>query len=83
MQSFLSDCHIFLFDIEADLMNESMIGVLGHDSALSGYTGPGTTWVNGINFVMNHALAQDRSLDLMVSSPAHYHCTMDAHPSKR
>ena len=32
-----------------------MIGVLGHDSALYRYTGPGTTWANGINIVMNHA----------------------------
>ena len=30
-----------------------MIGVLGHDSALQGYTGPGTTWANEMNFVMN------------------------------
>ena len=27
-------------------------GVLGHDSALQGYTGPGTTWVNEVNFVV-------------------------------
>ena len=32
-----------------------MIGVLCHDSALKGYTGPGTTWANKIHFVMNHA----------------------------
>ena len=32
-----------------------MIGVLGHNSALKGKTGPGTTWVNGMNFVMKHA----------------------------
>ena len=32
-----------------------MIGVLGHDSALQGYTGPDTTWANDINSVMNHA----------------------------
>ena len=30
-----------------------MIGVLDHDSALS-YTGPGSTWSNEMNFVMNH-----------------------------
>ena len=30
-------------------------GVLGHDSALQGYTGPGTVWVNEMNFGMNHA----------------------------
>ena len=27
-----------------------MIGVLGHDSEMSNYTGPGTTWVNEMNF---------------------------------
>ena len=32
-----------------------MIVVLGHDSALKGYTGPRTNWANGMNFVMNHA----------------------------
>ena len=32
-----------------------MIDVLGHYFALLGYTGPGTTWPNKINFVMNHA----------------------------
>ena len=31
-----------------------MIGVLGNKSALQGYTGPGTTWANKINFVLNH-----------------------------
>ena len=36
--------------------NDEMIGVLGHDSALYGYTGLGTTWANDMNFVMNHAL---------------------------
>ena len=30
-------------------------GILGHDSALYGYTGPGTTWVNEMSFVMKHA----------------------------
>ena len=32
-----------------------MISVLGQDSILQGYTGPGTTWANGMNFSMNHA----------------------------
>ena len=34
-----------------------MIGVLaiGHESALLGYTRPGTTWFNEMNFGMNHA----------------------------
>ena len=27
---------------------------LGHDSALQGYSGPGTTWANEVNFVFNH-----------------------------
>ena len=33
-----------------------MSAVLGHDSELEGYTGPGTTWDNELNFVRNHAL---------------------------
>ena len=32
-----------------------MNGVLGHDSALPGYTRSGTTWANEMYFVMNHA----------------------------
>ena len=32
-----------------------MIGVLGKDAELQGYTGPGTTWANKMNFSMNHA----------------------------
>ena len=32
-----------------------MIHVLGHDSALQGYIGLGTSWANEMNFVMNHA----------------------------
>ena len=32
-----------------------MIGVLGHDSALKGYTEPETTWASEMNFVMNLA----------------------------
>ena len=38
----------------AKLWNE-MISVLDHDSALWGYTGPGTTGANGMKFVMNYA----------------------------
>ena len=37
----------------------------------------GTTLANR-NFIMNHALLQDRSLDLLTSSPARYQYTMDA-----
>ena len=29
--------------------------VLGHNSALKGYTGLGTNWANEVNFIMNHA----------------------------
>ena len=32
-----------------------MNGVLGHDSTQHGYTRPGTTWANVMNFVMNDA----------------------------
>ena len=32
-----------------------MNGSLDHDSALKGYTGPGTILANEINFVMDHA----------------------------
>ena len=32
-----------------------MICVLGHDSALLGYTRQGTTWTDEMNIVMNHA----------------------------
>ena len=34
---------------------ERSSGLLGHDSALSGYTGPWTTLANEMNFVMSHA----------------------------
>ena len=32
-----------------------MTGVLGHDSVLWGYSGPGTTKANEIDFSVNHA----------------------------
>ena len=32
-----------------------MNGVFSHDSALQGYTGPGTTWANEMNLAMKHA----------------------------
>ena len=31
-----------------------------------------------MNFVMNHPLVQDQSLDLLTSSPVLYHCATDA-----
>ena len=37
------------------LHGNEMNGVLGHDSALQGYTGPQTNWANGVNIVMSHA----------------------------
>ena len=49
-----------------------MSGDLGHDSALKGYTGPGTSWAE-INFV-NYAPDQDQSLNLLTSSPLSYGC---------
>ena len=39
--------------------NEMNDGVLGHDSALKGYAGPGTTWANEI---MNGVLGHDSAL---------------------
>ena len=56
--------------------SNEIIGVLGHDSALYGYTGPETTWAIEMNFVM--PLVQDRSLDLLTSSLERYHCATDA-----
>ena len=41
------------------LIENEMNGALGHESALQGWTGPGTTWANEINFVMNNALGTD------------------------
>ena len=38
-----------------NMQSNEMIGVLGHDSALSGYTGPDKTWADDMNFVMHHA----------------------------
>ena len=55
-----------------------MNGVLGHDSALSGYTGPGTTWANEMNFGMEHAPGAGSLLDMLTCSPVLYHCAMAA-----
>ena len=53
--------------------------VLGHDSALVRYTGPGTTWANEMKCFMNHTPGARSSLDLLASSPALplYHGYMD------
>ena len=57
-------------------------GVLGHGSELYGYTGPGTTWANGMYFVMNHVPGagspaqpvdqQSSALPLYHGCPLHY-----------
>ena len=39
----------------AEWLGNKRIGVLGHDSAVSAYTGPRRTWANAMNFVMNNA----------------------------
>ena len=48
--------------------------VLGHDSLRVDYTGTGTTWANEMNIPQ----VQDRSSDVLTSSPARYHCATDA-----
>ena len=57
-------------------LSECMHGVLGHDSALKGYTRPGTTWANGMKFVMNHTpgvASIARSVDQQSSALPLYH----------
>ena len=44
--------------------------VLDHGSVLQGYTGPGTTWTNEVNFGMKHA---PRAGSFAV--PVALHCT--------
>ena len=51
-----------------------MIVVLGHDSALVRHN----LGVNEMNLLWIMALVQDRSLNLLTSSPARYHCSKDA-----
>ena len=53
-----------------------MNGVLGHDSALQGYAGPGTTWDNEMNFFMYNAPSAGliaRPVDQQSSAPPLYH----------
>ena len=54
-----------------------MNGDLGHESALEGYTGPGTTWTNEMKFVINHdpgAGSIARSIDQVSSAlPPEYY----------
>ena len=54
-----------------------MNGVLDQDPALT-ILGRGQPGAYEMNFVMIHALVQDRSIDLLTSSPARYHCATDA-----
>ena len=58
-----------------------MTGILGHDSALQGYIGPGTTWANEMNFVMNHAPIDHSTCWPVVQRATTYSAT-DA-PNKR
>ena len=56
-------------------------GVLGHDSALQGYTGLGTNWANGMNFVMNNApsagISKNKSIALyIVITPICYYAML-------
>ena len=44
--------------------------------SLKGYTEPETAWDSEVNFVMKHALVQDRSLELLTSSRAHNNCAI-------
>ena len=41
-----------------------MIGVSGRNSALEGYTGPGTTWTNEMNLVWIMPQVQAQSFDV-------------------
>ena len=65
--------------INVKWMNERC---LGYNHALNSYIGHRTTWANEMNFVLNllwiMPLVQDRSLNLLTSSPACYHCATDA-----
>ena len=52
-----------------------MSPILDHNAALHllGYLGLGTTWANEMNLLRILPLVQDRSLDLLTSSPPRYH----------
>ena len=69
----LRHCFFSPYNIKGNERN----GILGHNTEVQGYTGPWTTWANEMNFVMNMPLVQDPSLDLLSSSPAHYHSTTE------
>ena len=50
-----SDCRLEQSSLGFMGRYEEMTVVLGHDSALRGYIGPGTTWANEMNVHMNRA----------------------------
>ena len=60
-----------------DSLGNEMNGGLGHDSALQGYTGPGTTLANEMNFGMNHASCAGL-IATWICSPACYHYATSA-----
>ena len=51
--------------------------VLGHDSAQQAYTGEGTTCANEMSLICVMHLVQNRSVDLLTSSPARNNCAVD------
>ena len=71
--------------VQSQISYESKCDV-GHESALQGYTGPGTTWANEINLGLNHVPGAGSitwPVDLTCSL-AHYHCTTAApYPSRK
>ena len=50
------------------VFTKEMNSVLGHNSALYGYTGPGTTLANEMNLLWIMPQVQDRSLDIQLQS---------------
>ena len=52
--------------------------VLGHHSALIGYTGPGTIWANEMNFVVSHAPGEGSLARPVDQHPSRYHYATDA-----
>ena len=57
---YLIECFVCL----STLKSLEMKDVLGNDSALEGYSGPGITWTNEMNFVTNHDHAPDAGSNL-------------------
>ena len=57
-----------------------MNGVLDHDSAWLGYTGPGTTWANEMDCVVNRAPGVESIAQLVDHQSSALHCATDAPP---